>query len=68
MEGYDLREIQRDLRALGYEPGNDDGVLDTLTSVAISQFQAEHGLPVTAEPSRQVAEALAAEVERRGLG
>lgn len=67
MEGYDLREMQRHLSALGYEPGNTDGVLDTMTRVAISQFQAEHGMPVTAEPSRQVAEALAAEMERQGL-
>ena len=57
-----LVRIQLDLVTLGYEPGNTDGLLDTMTQVAISQFQAESGLEVTGEPSQEVADALAAAV------
>jgi len=60
--GVDLAQIQRNLAALGYEPGNTDGVLDTLTQIAISQFEAEHGMAVTGQPSAQLAAALAAAV------
>jgi hypothetical protein len=58
----DLAEIQRNLAALGYQPGNTDGVLDTLTEIAISQFEAEHGMAVTGKPSPQLAAALMAAV------
>lgn len=54
-----LERIQTDLKTLGYEPGNTDGVLDTMTQVAISQFEAESGMTVTGEPSQTVADALA---------
>ncbi|MEM7502193.1 MAG: peptidoglycan-binding domain-containing protein [Pseudomonadota bacterium] len=59
-----LKQIQVDLTTLGYEPGNIDGVLDTMTQVAISQFEAEAGLAVTGEPSQEVAKALATAVGR----
>lgn len=62
VEDYDLVLIQEYLVILGYEPGNTDGVLDALTQVAISQFQAEHGLEVTGGPSRSLQQALAGEV------
>jgi hypothetical protein len=54
-----LARIQTDLITLGYEPGNSDGVADALTTVAISQFQAEHKLEVTGEPSEALAATLA---------
>ena len=53
-----LVQIQTDLATLGYEPGNTNGVLDTMTQVAISQFQAEAGMTVTGEPSQALATAL----------
>ena len=59
-----IRMIQKDLIALGYEPGNTVGVLDTMTQVAISQFEAEAGLSVTGEPSPEVANALSVAVGR----
>jgi hypothetical protein len=59
-----LRLIQTDLTTLGYEPGNTDGVMDTMTQVAISQYQAEAGLSVTGEPSQELADALATAVGR----
>ncbi|XOV83513.1 MAG: peptidoglycan-binding domain-containing protein [bacterium] len=47
--------IQKDLAALGYEPGNTTGEMTTATAIAISKFQAENGLEVTGEPSPQLA-------------
>lgn len=61
-----LQRIQVDLTTLGYQPGNTDGVMDTMTTVAISQFQAEQGLAVTGEPSEQLASTLAAAVAGQG--
>ena len=63
---YELQQIQRDLVALGYTPGNTDGVLDVLTEVAISQYQAERGLPVTGQPNPGLALQLANEVAGQG--
>lgn len=62
MEGYDLVLIQEYLLILGYEPGNTEGVLDTLTEIAISTFQAERGMAVTGQPSLALQQALAAEM------
>jgi len=63
---YELAQIQRDLVTLGYMPGNTDGVLDTLTEVAISQYQAESGLPVTGQPSTDLAFRLSSEASGQG--
>jgi hypothetical protein len=60
-----LRQIQLDLGSLGYEPGNTNGVLDTMTQIAISQYQAEAGLEVTGEPSATLASSLASAVGRQ---
>jgi len=62
----ELAQIQRDLVTLGYEPGNTDGVMDTLTEIAISQYQAERGIPVTGQPSTDLALRLASEVAGQG--
>jgi hypothetical protein len=64
--GYDLAQIQRNLMALGYQPGNTDGVMDTLTEIAISQYQAERSLPVTGQPSIDLQLMLANEVQGQG--
>jgi len=52
--------LQRDLRILGYSPGNTDGVVDQATEAAISRFQADNNLEVTGEPSPQLAGIVAA--------
>jgi len=62
----ELAQIQRDLVTLGYMPGNTDGVMDTLTEIAISQYQAERGIPVTGQPSTDLALRLASEVAGQG--
>ena len=62
----ELAQIQRDLVTLGYEPGNTDGVMDTLTEIAISQYQAEREIPVTGQPSTDLAIRLSSEVAGQG--
>ena len=57
--------IQKDLIALGYDPGNIQGELSTETIVAISKFQAEHNLDVTGEPSPQLAGVIKAQIKAR---
>ena len=47
--------IQKDLAALGYEPGNTRGEMTTETAVAISKFQAENNLDVTGVATPQLA-------------
>lgn len=51
--------IQEDLVELGYKV-SPTGKMDTETAIAISQYQAEHDMPVTGEPSPQLAGILAA--------
>ena len=53
-----VRVIQNRLQVLGYTPGNTDGVLDTPTVVAITQFEASSQLPVTGEATQQLAAQL----------
>ncbi len=55
-----VQSIQRDLIALGYDPGSTDGQLSPQTVMAISKFQAENGLEVTGEATPQLAGILAA--------
>ena len=58
--------IQRDLIALGYDPGDANGQMSTQTIVAISKFQAENGLEVTGEASPQLAGILSAKRDAAG--
>ena len=48
------RNIQKELLALGYDPGATDGKMTTQTAIAISRFQAEQGLEVTGEPTPEL--------------
>ncbi len=61
-----VQSIQRDLVALGYDPGDANGELSTPTIVAISKFQAENGLEVTGEATPQLAGILAAKRDAAG--
>lgn len=58
--------IEEKLDALGYDTGAVDGEATVKTAVAISQFQAESGMPVTGEPSPQLAGMLAAKAGATG--
>lgn len=55
--------IQKDLIALGYDPGNIQGEMSTETVVAISKFQAENDLDVTGEASPQLAGVIKAKLK-----
>lgn len=55
--------IQKDLIALGYDPGNVQGEMTTDTIVAISKFQAENNLDVTGETSPQLAGVIKAKLK-----
>lgn len=43
----EVYQIQKKLKALGYDPGSADGVLGSKTRSAIKRFQRDNGLPVT---------------------
>jgi membrane-bound lytic murein transglycosylase B len=50
----DRREIQRRLTARGFDTQGADGVMGPDTAAAIRAFEAEAGLPVTGEPTRDL--------------
>lgn len=60
--------IQKDLIALGYDPGNIQGELSTETIVAISTFQAENDMEITGEASPQLAGVLKARLKSKDSG
>ena len=57
--------VQKDLVALGFNPGRIDGEMNTETAVAISQFQAQNNLEVTGQPSPQLAGIMKAKLKQR---
>jgi peptidoglycan hydrolase-like protein with peptidoglycan-binding domain len=61
-----VQSIQRDLIALGYDPGSPNGKMSTPTIVAISKFQSENELEVTGEATPQLAGILAAKRDAAG--
>jgi peptidoglycan hydrolase-like protein with peptidoglycan-binding domain len=42
-----IQQAQVQLKVAGYDPGRADGIFDEKTSVAVRQYQAAKGLPVT---------------------
>jgi len=48
-KGISIRDAQRTLRELGYDPGPIDGTVGGKTSAALKLFQADSGLPVTGQ-------------------
>lgn len=46
-----VRAIQRELAQRGYEPGAADGRIGMVTRAAIMAYEADYGLPLTADPS-----------------
>lgn len=57
-----LREIQRALRAAGFDPGSADGRLGPNTAAAIRTFQLVHGLGATGWADAETVEALRSEL------
>lgn len=60
-----VKTAQKDLIALGYDPGNIQGEMDTKTTVAVSKFQAEHNMDVTGEVTPQLVGALKAAINQK---
>ncbi|MBN1365307.1 MAG: SEL1-like repeat protein [Syntrophaceae bacterium] len=60
-----IREIQKNLTALGYDPGPADGVMGNKTHWAIRDYQKQAGLPIDGEPSPELLEQL--KKERQNL-
>ncbi len=51
-DGADVRQLERNLRALGYQPGYVDGDWDADTTAAVERFQKARGLTRTGSLSR----------------
>jgi len=62
------QRIQKDLVALGYDPGTISGEMTTETTVAIAKFQADRNMPVTGEVSPLLAGILSSEVGKQRAG
>jgi hypothetical protein len=60
-----VKTAQKDLIALGYDPGNIQGEVDTKTTVAVSKFQAEHDMTVTGEVTPQLVGAIKAALKQK---
>lgn len=60
-----VKAAQKDLIALGYDPGNIQGEVDTQTTVAVSKFQAEHNMDVTGEVTPQLVGAIKAALKQK---
>lgn len=57
--------LQTDLRALGYDPGNVDGVLGRKVRAALRRYQHDHGLPADGYPTQDVLARLSNDLRRR---
>lgn len=60
-------DLQRQLKALGFEPGLADGIIGARTRTAIKAFQRSVGLPQDGYPSPEVVARVRAESASRGL-
>jgi multidrug efflux pump subunit AcrA (membrane-fusion protein) len=48
-DGKDVEQLERNLAALGYEPGTVDGAFTDETAAAVTAWQEDHGLEATGE-------------------
>ena len=53
-----IKQVQKDLDVLGYEPGPMSGDLTPETVAAIKAFEADNGMPVTGQATMTLANAL----------
>jgi hypothetical protein len=56
------KEIEQALQDKGFEPGSVDGVIDSQTQSAISQFQRDNNLAATGTVDEQTAKQLGVEI------
>ena len=56
------KDIEQALQDKGFEPGSVDGVIDSQTQSALSQFQRDNNLPTTGTVDEQTAKQLGVEI------
>jgi hypothetical protein len=61
----EVRQVQRQLNALGYDAGPVDGLYGQATRQAILQFERDHDLPTIGIPDAEVRERIAAALRRQ---
>lgn len=62
MQGYDVKQLQKDLTWLGYDTGGAEGIFGPKTLNAVKQFQAVNGLTVDGVVGKQTAAAIIQQV------
>ena len=62
LEKEKKKNIEQALQDKGFEPGSVDGVIDSQTQSAISQFQRDKNLPATGMVDEQTAKQLCVEI------
>jgi hypothetical protein len=62
LEKEKKKDIEQALQDKGFEPGSVDGVIDSQTQSAISQFQRDNNLPATGMVDQQTAKQLGVEM------
>jgi membrane-bound lytic murein transglycosylase B len=59
--------LQSDLKKLGYDPGNADGIVGRQSRAALRRYQKDRRLPADGFPSLEMLGRLNAEIRERGL-
>lgn len=62
MRGKDVRLLQTELRQLGFDIPNESGFFDSITFLAVKEFQQLHGLPAIGIVDAKTARAIDAEI------
>jgi hypothetical protein len=62
----DMRDVERNLDSLGLDPGPVDGIIDSRTQSAISEFQMENELPVTGTVNNETMQELRTAANNEG--
>jgi peptidoglycan hydrolase-like protein with peptidoglycan-binding domain len=62
LEKEKKKDIEQALEDKGFEPGSVDGVIDSKTQSAISQFQRDNNLPATGMVNEQTAKRLGVDI------
>jgi membrane-bound lytic murein transglycosylase B len=57
--------LQSDLRRLGYDPGDIDGVLGRKVRAALRRYQKDHGIPADGYPNTEMLGRLNADIRSR---